>query len=93
MRQRSTRLFIVLLHLLGLSKHLPGTQRFGVNPEHIVLEELDLQKFEDGLDGLLKHAAKWRKNGDKILLSEPYWLKVRRTIDDGQLLPWMCLSS
>lgn len=77
MRRRSSRLFVVLLHLVGISTNFYNNNS-GVNPEPIVLEELDLQKFEDGLKGLLQHAAKWRRNGDEILLSEPYWFKVRR---------------
>jgi hypothetical protein len=45
----------------------------GVNPIAILLERLELvQKFDDGLDGLLRAAGKGEKN---LLLVEPYWLQ------------------
>jgi len=81
MRSRSSRLFIVLLHLVGVSTNIPKRRGshigiVGVHPMSILLERLELEAFADGLDGLLKHAAEWNKNGgDELLLAEPYWLQ------------------
>jgi hypothetical protein len=77
MRERSSRLFIVLLHLVGVSTNLPRRHGshlgiVGVNPIAILLERLELQKFDDGLDGLLRAAG---KGEDDLLLVEPYWLQ------------------
>jgi len=60
MRSRSNRLFVVLLHLVGVSTNLPHSQNkkipgiVGVNPSPIVLERLDLLAYQDGLDGVLR---------------------------------------
>lgn len=64
MRTRSSRLFLILLHLVGVSTDLPLG---GANhPLAIVLENVPLPK--DGLEGLL------REQDDA--LSQPFWLQV-----------------
>lgn len=78
MRSRSSRLFIVLLSLVGVSTNIPhkhGSHRgiVGVHPIAIILERLNLQDFDDGLDGLLREAG---QVGQDLLLQEPYWLQV-----------------
>jgi hypothetical protein len=78
MRSRSSRLFIVLLSLVGVSTNIPhkhGSHRgiVGVHPMNILLERLDLQDYEDGLVGLLREAGVAARE----LLQEPYWLQVR----------------
>lgn len=40
----------------------------------IVLERLNLQEYDDGLDGLLRDAGTAARD---LLLQEPYWLQVR----------------
>ena len=39
-----------------------------------LLERLDLQDYDDGLDGLLRDAGAAARD---LLLQEPYWLQVR----------------
>jgi len=39
----------------------------------ILLEKLNLQDFDDGLDGLLRQAGAAAQD---LLLEEPYWLQV-----------------
>lgn len=78
MRSRSSRLFIVLLSLVGVSTNVPkkhGSHRgiVGVNPMAILLERLYLEDFDDGLDGLLRQAGAAAQD---LLLEEPYWLQV-----------------
>lgn len=79
MRSRSRRLFVVLLHLVGVSTNLPhrtGDHRrqqipgiVGVNPSPIVLERLDLHAYQDGLDGVLREEEKKQKE---------YWKQKRK---------------
>ena len=69
----------MLLSLVGVSTNIPrkyGSHRgiVGVNPMAILLERLDLQDYDDGLDGLLRHAGAAAQD---LLLEEPYWLQVR----------------
>ena len=51
MTTRSSRFFVVLLHLVGVSTHLPSylteTGIVGVNPFSIVLERLDPSALSD----------------------------------------------
>jgi hypothetical protein len=80
MRSRSSRLFIVLLHLVGVSTNLPrrltnGVGIVGVHPMAILLERLSLEDFDDGLDGLLRAAR--ADDTEDLLLAEPFWLQVR----------------
>lgn len=77
MRSRSSRLFIVLLHLVGVSTNVPRRHGshlgiVGVNPVAILLERLELQEFDDGLDGFLRQAG----NKENRVLEEPLWLQV-----------------
>ena len=78
MRSRSSRLFIVLLHLVGVRTNLPLNSSFwkvgivGVHPIAIVLEDLKLDP-KGGLDGLLK---KMPKELAESILGDPYWLQV-----------------
>ena len=79
MRSRSSRLFIVLLHLVGVSTNLPRRHGshlgiVGVHPMAILLERLSLEDFEDGLDGLLRASA--LDDEEDMLLAEPFWLQV-----------------
>jgi len=62
MRSRSSRLFIVLVHVIGVSNHLPRGM-LGVQPVTIILETFEVA----GLDSLVRQ-------DDKILM-EPYWLQ------------------
>ena len=89
MRSRSSRLFIVLIHLVGVSTNLPhnafSNTPFwqgirGVHPMAIFLESLQLPPGEDGdgggLDGLLRRlrAAGYDFPEDDVL-NEPFWLQ------------------
>lgn len=61
---------------MGVSTNIPRRHGshlgiVGVNPMAILLERLELQEFDDGLDGLLRHAG----DEDALLLEEPYWLQ------------------
>lgn len=79
MRSRSSRLFIVLLHLVGVSTNLPAklwdwnVGIVGAHPTAILLERLELESA-GGLDGLLRRlgGAGYDVEG---LLEEPYWLQ------------------
>ena len=86
MRSRSSRLFIVLIHLVGVSTNLPhntwSNTPFwqgirGVHPMAIFLESLQLPGGVDGgLDELLARlrAAGYDFPEDEVL-SEPFWLQ------------------
>ena len=89
MRSRSSRLFIVLIHLVGVSTNLPhnafSNTPFwqgirGVHPMAIFLESLQLPPGEGddggGLDGLLRRlrAAGYDFPEDDVL-NEPFWLQ------------------
>lgn len=88
MRSRSSRLFIVLLHLVGVSTNLPGNSFIavlfpngqsgvgivGVNPLAILLEPLELQ-VAGGLDKLINILETNGHNVDETLLGQPYWLQ------------------
>lgn len=78
MRSRSSRLFIVLLHLVGVSTNLPKHYSqyiwngiVGVHPVDILSETLELDAV-GGLDGLL---ARLPSGYADALLSQPYWLQ------------------
>lgn len=81
MRSRSSRLFIVLLHLVGVSTNLPhniwGNPFWqgivGVQPMSIFLESLQLEAA-GGLDGLLDKLLEAGYNPDDVL-SQPFWLQ------------------
>mmetsp|Transcript_25138 Transcript_25138/g.54874 ORF Transcript_25138/g.54874 Transcript_25138/m.54874 type:complete len:1075 (-) Transcript_25138:129-3353(-) len=81
MRSRSSRLFIVLLHLVGVSTNLPhniwGNPFWqgivGVHPTSIFLERLQLEAA-GGLDGLLDKLLEAGYNADDVL-SQPFWLQ------------------
>lgn len=58
-----------------------------MNPMAILLERLNLQDFDDGLDGLLRQAGAAAQD---LLLEEPYWLQVReewRDCDEDSMKP------
>jgi len=85
MRSRSSRLFIVLLHLFGVSTNLPanpflaalfpnGPGIVGVHPLTIVLEPLELRSA-GGLDELLNMLERAGYNIEDTVLNEPYWLQ------------------
>lgn len=71
MRSRSRRLFIVLIHVIGVSNHLPAHPVVG----SIVLEPLDLRNTEKG--GQLSLRQQQQHDDDDEILKEPYWLQVR----------------
>ena len=79
MRSRSSRLFIVLLHLVGVRTNLPLNSSFwkvgivGVHPISITLDNLQLDPI-GGLDGLLR---KIPAELAESILGDPYWLQVR----------------
>lgn len=78
MRSRSSRLFVVLLHLVGVSTNLPQHVRHGivgVHPLSILLEPLELQAA-GGLGELLSLLEGAGYDVDKTVLHEPYWLQV-----------------
>lgn len=87
MRSRSSRLFIVLLHLVGVSTNLPGNSFLaalfnsqtgmgivGVHPLAIILEPLEL-RAAGGLEELLNIFEGSGYNVDDTLLGEPYWFQ------------------
>lgn len=77
MRSRSSRLFVVLLHLVGVSTNLPQHARHGivgVHPLSILLEPLELQAA-GGLGELLALLEGAGYDVDKTVLHEPYWLQ------------------
>lgn len=79
MRSRSSRLFVVLLHIVGVSTNLPQHARHGivgVHPLSILLEPLELQAA-GGLGELLALLEGAGYDVDKTVLHEPYWLQVR----------------
>ena len=78
MRSRSSRLFIVLLHLVGVSTNLPKHYSqyvwngiVGVHPVDILSETLELHAV-GGLNGLLSRLPEAYRDA---LLSQPYWLQ------------------
>jgi hypothetical protein len=64
MRTKSSRLFLVLLHLVSVSTDIGGVN---TNPRAILLERIQLQK--DRLEGFIQH------EGDDAL-AMPFWLQV-----------------
>ena len=91
MRSRSSRLFVVLLHLVGVSTNFPsnpflaalhpekfrnGVGIVGVHPLSILLEPLELQAA-GGLGELLSLLENSGYDVEKTVLGEPYWLQVR----------------
>jgi hypothetical protein len=63
-RTRSSRFFVVLLHLVGVSTHLPSTPGIvGVHPLSIVLETLDPSQLEA------------RETDSRINHRQPHWLQ------------------
>ncbi len=86
MRSRSSRLFVVLLHLVGISNNLPNNPFkrsgiIGVHPLSILLEPLELQAA-GGLGELLSLLEGAGYDVDETVLSEPYWLQVRTSVFD-----------
>ncbi len=84
MRSRSSRLFVVLLHLVGISNNLPNNPFkrvgiIGVHPLSILLEPLELQAA-GGLGDLLSLLEGAGYDVDETVLGEPYWLQVRRSL-------------
>ena len=92
MRTRSSRLFIVLLHLVGLSTNLPkhpflaalfpngnGVGIVGVHPLSILLEPLELQEA-GGLEELLELLEGAGYDVEESILKEPFWLQVRKLL-------------
>ncbi len=87
MRSRSSRLFVVLLHLVGVSTNFPrnpflaalypesGIGIVGVHPLSILLEPLELQAA-GGLAELLSLLESAGYDVEKTVLGEPYWLQV-----------------
>lgn len=81
MRSRSSRLFVVLLHLVGVSNNLPNNPFqgsvgiVGVHPLSILLEPLELQAA-GGLGELLSLLEGAGYDVDKTVLNEPFWLQV-----------------
>lgn len=89
MRSRSSRLFVVLLHLVGVSTNFrsssflgvfhgqvhSGVGIVGVHPLSILLEPLELQA-SGGLGELLSLLEDAGYDVEKTVLGEPYWLQV-----------------
>lgn len=75
MGTRSSRLFIILLHLVGVRTNLPlrhwKVGIVGVHPVSIVLENLPLDP-SGGLDGLLRQLP---ISVSEAILDDPYWLQ------------------
>mmetsp|Transcript_27624 Transcript_27624/g.40786 ORF Transcript_27624/g.40786 Transcript_27624/m.40786 type:complete len:934 (+) Transcript_27624:202-3003(+) len=86
MRTRSSRLFAVLLHVVGVSTNLPtpsaGSGSTVINPLSVILEVLRLD--EDGLDSLIRKAIDESDEEESYILSEPFWIQDQA---DG-----LCLS-
>lgn len=81
MRTRSSRLFVVLLHIAGVSRNLPakneGTESTAINPLSVILEVLRLDE-EDGLELLIRKAIDETDEDENQILSEPFWIQVNR---------------
>jgi len=91
MRSRSSRLFVVLLHLVGVSTNFPRNPLLaaiypdslpmssvgivGVHPLSILLEPLELQAA-GGLGELLSLLQSAGYDVEKTVLGQPYWLQV-----------------
>jgi hypothetical protein len=81
MTSRSARFFVVLLHLMGVSNHLPSNLPYwmssiasetgivGVNPLSIVLETLDLEHIMDG------SSSNSNNNHNQYDVRQPHWLQ------------------
>jgi hypothetical protein len=98
MRSRSSRLFVVLLHLVGVSNNLPNHpfQRtvgiVGVHPLSILLEPLELQAA-GGLSELLSLLERAGYDVDKTLLNEPYWLQVSCLLATSEIILYdLCIT-
>jgi len=87
MRTRSSRLFVVLLHVAGVSRNLHtkngGTESTTINPLSVILEVLRLDE-EDGLELLIRKAIDETDEDENQILSEPFWIQDQA---DG-----LCLS-
>jgi len=74
MRTRSSRLFIVLIHIIGVSTTIPGQQGTSsteINKYAVILERLLLD--EDGLDALLRRSIEDGEESD--IFAEPFWIQ------------------
>jgi len=76
-RTRSSRFFVVLLHLLGVSTHLPSTPGIvGVHPFSVVLETLDPSQLEEE-EALTSASTTTNTDSDSggIPHRRPHWLQ------------------
>lgn len=76
MTTRSSRFFVVLLHLVGVSTHVPGWKSgiVGVNPLSIVLETLDPSSFApDYFDS--ENDSSDADAKIQLLHGQPHWLQ------------------
>jgi len=80
MRTRSSRLFIVLIHVIGVSTTIPGqhgTSFTKINKYAVILEKLLLDEDRldglDGLDALLRRSIEDGEESD--IFSEPFWIQ------------------
>jgi hypothetical protein len=71
-RTRSSRLFVVLLHLVGVSTD-ERWHNTNNNPLAIALEKVQLT--HEGLEGLIRD---YEEYGEDSALSQPFWLQVSR---------------
>ena len=76
-RTRSSRFFVVLLHLVGVSTHLPSKPGIiGVHPWSIVLETVDPSQLEHLSESTDSSARIMNKDGQpRQHLHQPHWLQ------------------
>ena len=76
-RTRSSRFFVVLLHLVGVSTHLPSKPGIiGVHPWSIVLETVDPSQLEHFSESTASSASGIiNKNGQARHPPQPHWLQ------------------